>query len=169
MKQIEELLRRWCERLLELQITDMQNSALHGGILCPACARIHGRCFDAIYPFLYLSDIDQDARYLDAAKRLFEWAEHTVSREDGSYVNDIGSEWKGTTVFSVIQLIEALTYHGKLLDQVTYNRWKNRVEKAAEFLCGFQEFEVCNINYRLTNGLAMHLCGEFLGVEKYTE
>ncbi|MEG7530980.1 MAG: hypothetical protein RSF83_06250, partial [Hungatella sp.] len=70
---------------------------------------------------------------------------------------------------SVIQLIEALTYHGKLLDQVTYNRWKNRVEKAAEFLCGFQEFEVCNINYRLTNGLAMHLCGEFLGVEKYTE
>ena len=162
-----DLLRQWCGKLLELQVRSVDNPALKGGILCPACAGIHGRCFDAIYPFLYLADADKDERYLEGAKMLFDWAEQTVSREDGSYVNDTNSEWKGTTVFSVIQLIEALEYHGHLLDQETYDKWKARIAKAAEFLCGFKTFEVCNVNYRITNSLAMHLCGEFLGEEKY--
>lgn len=162
-----DLLRQWCGKLLELQVRSVDNPALRGGILCPACAGIHGRCFDAIYPFLYLADADKDERYLEGAKMLFDWAEQTVSREDGSYVNDTNSEWKGTTVFSVIQLIEALEYHGHLLDQETYDKWKARIAKAAEFLCGFKTFEVCNVNYRITNSLAMHLCGEFLGEEKY--
>ena len=115
-----DLLRVWCDKLLELQVTSVSDPALGGGILCPACAGIRGRCFDAIYPFLYLADADGDSRYLEAAKMLFDWAENTVSREDGSYVNDTNSDWKGTTVFSVIQLTEALTFHGHLLDSVTY-------------------------------------------------
>lgn len=164
-----DLLRQWCGKLLELQIRDVDNPALKGGILCPACAGVHGRCFDAIYPFLYLADADRDERYLEAAKLLFDWAENTVSREDGSYVNDTNSEWKGITVFSVIQLIEAMEYHGHLLDEETYGRWKARIAKAAEFLCDYKEFEVCNVNYRITNSLAMHLCGKFLGEERYTK
>ena len=150
-----DLLRVWCDKLLELQVTSVSDPALRGGILCPACAGIHGRCFDAIYPFLYLADADGDSRYLEAAKMLFDWAENTVSREDGSYVNDTNSEWKGTTVFSVIQLTEALTFHGHLLDSVTYERWKQRIARAADFLCTFKEFEVCNINYCITNCLAV--------------
>lgn len=164
-----DLLREWCGKLLELQIKDVDNPSLKGGILCPACAGIHGRCFDAIYPFLYLADVDQDSRYLEAAKLLFDWAENTVSREDGSYVNDTNSEWKGITVFSVIQLLEALEYHGRLLDEETFERWKARIAKAAEFLCGYREFEVCNVNYRITNSLAMQMCGEFLGEERYKQ
>lgn len=82
-----DLLRVWCDKLLELQVTSVNDPALRGGILCPACAGIHGRCFDAIYPFLYLADADGDSRYLEAAKMLFDWAENTVSREDGSYVD----------------------------------------------------------------------------------
>lgn len=164
-----DLLRAWCGKLLELQVTSVDNPALRGGILCPACAGIHGRCLDAIYPFMYLADTDQDSRYLEAAKMLFDWAENTVSREDGSFVNDTNSDWKGTTVFSVIQLIEALTWHGHLLDQVTYERWKQRIAKAADFLYDFKEFEVCNINYRITNSLAMLLCSELLGDERYAQ
>ena len=162
-----DLLRVWCEKLLVFQVTSVDNPALRGGILCPACARIHGRCFDAIYPFMYLADADGDNRYLEAAKMLFEWAENTVSREDGSYVNDTNSDWKGTTVFSVIQLTEALTFHGHLLDSVTYERWRQRIDGAADFLCNFKEFEVCNINYRIANSLAMLLCSELLGEERY--
>lgn len=162
-----DLLRQWCGKLLELQVRSVDNPALKGGILCPACAGIHGRCFDAVYPFLYLADVDQDDRYLEGAKLLFDWAEQTVSREDGSYVNDTNSEWKGTTVFSVIQLIEALENHGHILDQDTYQKWKARIGKAAEFLCGFKTFEVCNVNYRITNSLAMYLCGTFLGEDRY--
>lgn len=162
-----DLLEQWCERLLTLQIKDTAIPSLKGGIMCPACARIHGRCFDAIHPFLYLADKNKDLRYLEGAKLLFDWAENTVSREDGSYVNDVNAEWKGTTVFSVIQLIESLKNHGHLLDSATYERWKDRIKKAAGFLYGFKEFEVCNINYRITNGLAMSLCGEFLDEKSY--
>lgn len=161
-----DLLRTWCERLLKLQRNE-EDPDLRGGILCPACGRIHGRCFDAVYPFLYLADADQDERYLEGAKRLFDWAERNVSREDGSWLNDTDSPWKGTTVFSVIQLIEALEYHGHLLDPETYRRWKERIRRAADFLAGFQEFEVCNVNYRITNSLAMELCARFLGEERY--
>lgn len=164
-----DLLREWCEKLLELQIHGTGEPTLDGGILCPACARIHGRCFDAIYPFLYLADREGDLRYLEAAKQLFEWAEHTVSREDGSYINDTSGPWKGTTVFSVIQLVEALEYHGHLLEPDVYYRWKNRVKKAADFLRDFKEFEVCNVNYRITNSLAMLLCGEFYEDDSYIQ
>jgi len=162
-----DLLKTWCEGLLKLQITDIEDPLLKGGILCPACGRIHGRCFDAIYPFLYLADACGDDAYLEGAKLLFDWAEHSVSREDGSYLNDTDSGWKGTTVFSVIQLVEALSFHGHLLDPETYEKWKNRIKEAADFLCDFKEFEVCNVNYRITNSLAMELCGEFLGEERY--
>ena len=164
-----DLLREWCEKLLELQIHGTGQPTLDGGILCPACARVHGRCFDAIYPFLYLADRDGDQRYLEAAKQLFEWAEHTVSREDGSYINDTSGPWKGTTVFSVIQLVEALKYHGHLLEPDVYCRWKDRVKKAADFLRDFEEFEVCNVNYRITNSLAMLLCGEFYADDSYMQ
>lgn len=164
-----DLLREWCEQLLKLQIHNPEQPALDGGILCPACAKIHGRCFDAIYPFMYLADIDRDERYLRAAKKLFDWAEYTVSREDGSYVNDMSGPWKGTTVFSVIQLVETLEYHGHLLDRPTYDKWKKRAKKAADFLQNFKEFEVCNVNYRITNSLAMRLCGEFFENDTYIQ
>lgn len=163
----EKLLKSWCESLLELQIREIKDPTLKGGILCPACGRIHGRCFDAIYPFLYLADIENDDRFLEAAILLFEWAQNTVSREDGSYVNDENSDWKGTTVFSVIQMIEALTRHGHILEKNIYEIWKERVRKSADFLYQFDEFEVCNVNYRITNSLAMELCAEFFNEKRY--
>lgn len=168
MEQIcKDLLGSWCGSLLRLQIRDQKEPTLQGGILCPACGMIHGRCFDAIYPFLYLADQNHDEVYRKGAELLFDWAEHTVSREDGSYVNDVNSQWKGTTAFSVIQLVEALSFHGHVLKKEVYERWKMRVEKAADFLAGFREYEVCNVNYRITCSLAMELCAEFLGKEQY--
>ena len=161
------LLRTWSDKLLELQVKEIADPDLRGGILCPACGRIHGRCLDAIYPFLYMADKEQEPQYLEGAKLLFAWAERCVSREDGSYLNDTNSDWKGTTVFAVIQLIEALQYHGHLLDEETYRIWKERAAKGAEFLYSFHEFEVCNINYCSTNCLAMELCGRFFEEEKY--
>lgn len=165
----DELLREWCGKLLELQVKDMDNSCLDGGILCPACAGMHGRCLDAVYPFLYLADKDGDERYKDGAVRLFWWAEHTVSRPDGSYVNDTNSEWKGTTVFSIIQLAEALIHHGHVLDEGSRGAFLYRIARGADFLYGFEEFLVCNINYRMTCGLALELCGQLLGEVRYQE
>ena len=169
MNTCRTLLSQWCSTLLKLQVHNTENPFLDGGILCPACGRIHGRCFDAIYPFMYMADETGNMEYLEGAKSLFEWAEKTVSREDGSYVNDPGSQWTGTTVFSVIQLAEALEYHGHLLDEETRERWKARIAKAAAYLEHFEEFEVCNVNYRITNSLAMELSGKLLNEEHYRE
>ena len=167
MNTCRALLNQWCDTLLKLQVHNTENPFLDGGILCPACGRIHGRCFDAIYPLMYMADVTGNETYLKGAQSLFDWAEAAVSRGNGSYVNDPGSSWAGTTVFSVIQLAESLEYHGHLLDESTREKWKKRIAKAADYLKDYQEFEVCNVNYRITNSLAMELCGKVLGEESY--
>jgi len=47
-----ELLQTWCDGLLSSQVTSIANPGLSGGLLCPACGLIHGRCGDAVYPLL---------------------------------------------------------------------------------------------------------------------
>ena len=51
----EKLLTEWIDTLLTYQCVNL-HSALDGGILCPACARIHGRIGDAVLPLMYLAD-----------------------------------------------------------------------------------------------------------------
>ena len=51
-----ELLKQWGDVLLRLQIRQMDDLKLDGGILCPACKHIHGRCPDAIYGLMTLAD-----------------------------------------------------------------------------------------------------------------
>src|SRR5258708_21198080 len=112
-----ELLKTWCDGLVAHQITAVRDPALLGGIICPACALIHGRCGDAVYPLLHVAHGTGDEKYLRAALLVHDWSERTVSRPDGSWVNDVTlSSWKGTTVFHAIALAEALHYHGALLD-----------------------------------------------------
>lgn len=51
----ESLLSEWCDALVGLQIKDTRNKELDGAIWCPACRRIHGRCFEVMYPFLCIA------------------------------------------------------------------------------------------------------------------
>src|SRR5258708_36975976 len=112
-----EVLRSWCDGLVAHQLTSIRDPAQHGGILCPACALIHGRCGDAVYPLLHVAHGTGDEKYLRAALLMHDWSERTVSRPDGSWANDVTlSSWKGTTGFHAIALAEALHYHGALLD-----------------------------------------------------
>ena len=91
-----ELLQTWCDGLLAHQVTDMHDPALHGALLCPACAMVHGRCGDAVYPLLRVAHTTGDAKYVRAAVMVHEWSERQVSRADGSWVNDVTlSSWKG--------------------------------------------------------------------------
>ncbi|HEY9262041.1 hypothetical protein, partial [Chitinophaga sp.] len=79
----EQLLQQWGDALLALQVNQPAAKGLHGGILCPACAAIHGRSGDAIYPLLYLANKTKDRKYTDAAIRLYDWMETMVSTPDG--------------------------------------------------------------------------------------
>jgi hypothetical protein len=156
--------------MLDLQIVGIRNPALYGGIACPACALIHGRCGDAVYPLLRMAHSSGDVRYVEAAKRVHEWSEQTVSRRDGSWVNDVTlSSWKGITVFHAIALAEALRRHGSVLDANARTQWTERLAKAAKFLDGFITIETGNINYPVTASYAFVVCGEVLGEARYRD
>ena len=91
------LLKSWCDRLIELQVRDTGVKELDGGILCPACHVIHGRCPDAIYPMMYLADATSEEKYLAAARKLFTWQQNMLT-DEGSVYNDGNSDWQGITV-----------------------------------------------------------------------
>jgi hypothetical protein len=158
------LLRTWCDGLVAHQVTGMSDPALGGGLLCAACGLIHGRCGDAVYPLLRMAHTSGDEQYLRAAIAVHEWSQRTVSRADGSWVNDVSlSTWQGITVFHAIALAEALHHHGSVLDPATRSRWTDRLARAAKFLDGFITIETGNVNYPVTASLAFVLCGQLLG------
>ena len=148
----------------------MGDRALQGGLLCPACGLIHGRCGDAVYPLLRVARSTGDARFVRAALLVHDWSERQVSRSDGSWVNDVTlSSWQGITVFHAIALAEALHHHGELLDSQTRQRWTERLARAAKFLDGFISIETGNINYPVTASLCFVLCGQVLGDSHYLD
>lgn len=165
-----DLLRTWCDGLIERQVAGMADPTFNGGLLCAACALVHGRIGDAVYPLLHMAHSTGDAKYLRAALAVHEWSERNVSRPDGSWVNDVSlSTWQGITVFHAIALAEALAHHGTVLDAPTRSQWRDRLAAAAKFLDGFITIETGNVNYPVTASLAFVLCGQVLGEGRYVE
>jgi hypothetical protein len=165
-----DLLQTWCKGLMALQIADPKMIGLEGGIVCPACSRIHGRIGYSIYPLMFLAEKTQDQAYLDSAKNVYNWMERLVSFPDGSWVNDANVNlWKGITVCTAITLAESLINFKVLLDQKTYNEWNARLIKASDYL--YENFNIYtgNINYPATCSYALSLIGEFLDVKKYKD
>jgi hypothetical protein len=164
-----QLLQKWCDGLLAHQATT-PDPALRGALLCPACAIIHGRCGDAVYPLLRVAHTTGKARYLEAALLVHEWSEQQVSRADGSWINDVTlSSWKGITVFHAIALAEALHHHGEILDTATRQRWTDRLARAAKFLDAFITIDTGNINYPVTASHCFALCARALGDPHYSD
>lgn len=163
-----ELLKEWCDTLISLQITEIENKKVAGGIMCPSCARIHGRSGDAIYPLMFMAKKTGDHKYLESAKKLFLWSEN-MAKEDGSYYNDTNSDWRGITVFAAIQLGESLYYHGDLLDKETKELWFNRLTKSLDYLYKNIEQIGGNINYPVTCAAAMAIGSILLERKDYEE
>ena len=168
-KKAFHLLQVWCDELLRRQLTGSGIAALDGGIYCSACAGVHGRSADAVYPLLYLADTTGEARYLDGAKRLMAWSD-CLRCTDGSYYNDHNSAWCGTTVFFAIALCNALGKHGKILDTDTRAAWDSRLRGMADWLWEKLNTTVdANVNYFVTNAAALALCGAYFSHAPYTE
>ena len=123
MDKYTKLLKSWCDRLIDLQITERADHAFYGGILCPACVSIHGRIGDAVYPFTLLYDLTREEKYLDAAKRVILWSKRNVIRQSGVVFNEKKQDWRGISVFSAIALGDTLHYHGSCLDKETKADW----------------------------------------------
>lgn len=169
-KLYSDLLLSWCDGMVAHQIREFADPAFRGGLLCPACGLIHGRCGDSVYPLLRVAHSTGNEKYLRAALEVHEWSERVVSRADGSWVNDVSlSPWQGITVFHAIALAEALKHHGEILHAAVRKRWTERLERAAKFLDGFITIETGNVNYPVTASLAFVLCGQLLGNEHYVD
>lgn len=161
---VSALLADWCDGLLKLQLPE-------GAFRCPSCDIIHGRCADAIYPFLQMASSTYDTKYIDAAMSVQRWSRN-VDCADGAWQNDPGTThtWKGITVFGAITLAETLHHHGALLGATTRAAWTDRLRKAIEFV--FREFHwknYANINYPVTASYALALCGRVLDEPRYVE
>ncbi|MEY8357176.1 hypothetical protein AALB39_28065 [Lachnospiraceae bacterium 54-53] len=163
-----DLLKSWCDSLMSLQVTQFHQKELYGGIMCPSCGRIHGRCADAIYPMMYMADAAGDKIYLECAKKLFCWSDNLYWKE-GYYYNDTNSSWRGITVFFCIQLGEALLRHGHLLDGETREKWLERLEATACYLKDHMEEIGGNINYPVACAHAMAVASLVLGEETYSQ
>ena len=161
------LLREWCDALIGLQVDMPPQSALDGGILCPACGMIHGRCVDAVYPLLFMADRTGEDRYRTAAERLFSWGSN-MRCPDGSMRNDFKSPWRGVTVFYAVALHDALAFHGGVLSDRTREVWQTRLREMGEWL--FTHLTVgakAYINYYAANACAMALLGCYFGKPEY--
>ncbi len=164
-----DLLKTWCNGLIAVQIDAPGDPKRHGGLSCPACGFIHGRCADAAYPLMHVARATGDRKYLDAAVRVQAWADN-VTEPDGSWRNDVeGNTWKGITVFGTIALGEALHHHGALLDPAMRARWRDRLARAAKFLDGFMTIKTGNINYPATCSLAFVVAGQVLDERRYLD
>ncbi|MBD3419777.1 MAG: hypothetical protein GF398_06650 [Chitinivibrionales bacterium] len=157
-----KLLKIWCDKLLTLQIRQSLSPGLDGGILCPACARIHGRCMDAMYPFMHLANATGDDTYKQAALQLFVW-QRNVSRADGAWYNDVAVDlWTGITAYGAVALGEALRRHGDALTAPESRPWTDRLRAAAQFLYNTFSIDTGNINYPATAAYALCLAGKLL-------
>ncbi|WP_203257179.1 hypothetical protein [Hyunsoonleella ulvae] len=161
---ITDLLKDWSDAMLKQQIINPSNLELHGALDCPSCEHIHGRCMDAVYPFLYMADKTGDQKYVEGAKLVMLWAENNVSQEDGSWtVIKNPKSWKGITVFGAIALAEALHYHGHVLGESTRVAWTERLEKAGQYIYDTFTIDFTNINYPGTAVYGLDLIGGVVG------
>lgn len=162
------LLGVWCDALVAHQVTEIGTRGIYGGIVCPVCARVHGRSAEAVYPLMYRAHTTNDTRYLDSAVRVQAWSD-LVSYPDGSWANEpIGGSWRGITVFGAVALAEALRHHGGILDRTTWQRWIDRLARAAAYLYDSVDMSTGVINYPITCSAAMALTGEVLDEPRYT-
>ena len=168
------LLKEWCDGMIKHQVNDPSRPELHGVLECPACKErgvIHGRCHDAVYPFMHMAHVTGERKYLEAAINVMEWSRN-VTGEDGRWTNDLpANSWHGTTIFGAIALAEAIHYHGEILDPVVLESWKARLAFAAEGYLWkqFTKIDFTNVNYGFTSLYGFNLLGHVLHEEKYID
>lgn len=162
-----KLCRSWADALLRLQVSGTGHKSFDGGILCPSCTHIHGRCPDAIYAFVYLGDRTGERKYIEAARQLFQWQDNMLC-DDGSLYNDANNAWNGTTAFAAINLCDALPYAKKHLPPEEIAAWEKRLGVLADWTARTITTRfVTNINYLAGGAATLALCGQYFGRPEY--
>ena len=160
---VQALLTRWCDALVRYEIRGMGQPYMDGNLLCPSCVRVHGRAVDAVFPLLVMTKRTGERRYIELAQRIWDMTALVFEREDGSNVNDVDSVWRGITVFAAIALADALAADDGVLDVQQRTQWTERLERMGAFLRAYDRWDDTNVNYQITNALALAKIGLLLG------
>ena len=165
---VQSILSTWCERMLSYQIHS-DNKRLNGALICPSCGKIHGRCFEAMYPFMEMAALTGDEKWIRASEDLFSWSENTVSLPSGGYINDIDSEWEGISVFACIAMLDTLTCYGSLMENKFHNALECRTKAVAEYLYRNELLKKKNTNYPVSAALALYKAGIYFNEPRFIE
>ncbi|HEY3330873.1 MAG TPA: hypothetical protein VGK19_12670 [Capsulimonadaceae bacterium] len=162
------LLIDWCDGLVAHQLASPACAV--GGLFCPACQIVHGRCGDAVYTLLAAFAATGREEYRESALALFDWSEEHATLPDGSWRNEVtGWPWRGITCFSLIALGEALRLHGDKLEPADAAKWRERLRRGADFLMEFMTRDTGNINYPLSTAASLASAWRVLGDQRYKE
>lgn len=164
-----DLLKDWCDKLIELQITDKKGRGLFGGILCEACGYIHGRCADAIYPMITMYKKTGDSKYLTCAENLYTWQINNVRKSDGLNINDSFNLWIGVSEFYQLMLGMTLYEFKDILPQKTYDLWHDDFVNMSNVIYKHPIFISPNAaaNYIITYLTSMAMAYKITGDEKF--
>lgn len=165
---IKALFVKWCDAMLSYQIHS-ENPRVNGALICPACGKIHGRCFEAIYPFMEMASLTGDSKWIKASEDLLAWSEHTVSLSSGGYINDIDSDWEGISVFACIMMIDALDEFSSLMDDSFRGKLEARALRVVEYLYQNESLKKKNTNYPVSNALALYKAGVYFKEQRFIE
>lgn len=163
-----QILKTWCDTLIKLQIKELQSPAFYGGILCPACGRIHGRINDSMYPFIFLYQQTGNKTYYEAAKDVFCWTKNNTYRPEGFFLNDPNTLWYATTAFYNIQLGELLYHCKDVINHPELDEWTESYRETSDFIYRkFHKDLKCNINYWIAAAAALAVAWAVEGEKKY--
>ena len=167
----DNLLKRWCDGLVGLQIRNLTRPELKGAVQCPSCGLLHGRICDAAYPFIHLYASTGERGYLDAARGVIDWCEANMLLPDGLYRNDRQTYWRSTTAFFAISLWKVLNIYGDVLPSATRERWRAIFLRAVKGIYRLYEEKTDGfspiVNYRCIYPELMYLAWKETGESRY--
>lgn len=167
MNEYQSLLKEWIDALLNLQIKGTGSPHLDGGIVCPACASVHGRAGDMVYALVYMYSITGEKKYMDAADALFAWTEKNMIIPGGGYRNGAKSNWTGITVFAAIAYGKTLLEHREDLGEERYALWFSVLKRLSHFLDEYFKVSMPNINYAMSYTAELAIMYRLTGDEWY--
>lgn len=160
MNKYERLLNEWCTYLLSMQNDD-------GGFDCEACETKHGRADNAVFPLIYEYARTKDPQFLYASEKLMDFRK-LLTHEDGAVQNDFGTEWKGITTFSAINLYKTLFYFSDIIPEKLKAEIEKRFKDSANWVhenirIGFR----ANINYYAAASAVNAMYGTYYNDKEY--
>jgi hypothetical protein len=159
---LSELLIELTEGIVRYQVPPEILAFHAGGLLCPNCGLVHGRSCEAAFPLAFIYKRTSNRTYFDAFRQAARFALRRQSKA-GWWNNESGTQWRTTTVFTLLALANAYRLLEKdLMTSSIGMEYLLAIRRAATWV-SLNVTENCgSINYFITSIPALELAGIIL-------